>query len=72
VGFSLGPKELDSLRMAVDAVRRLEQGQAHGKEIEDAAAGLESARDRLAHRAAQEPVQPPRPAYSLADGDDDA
>ena len=67
----LGQKELDSLRMAAETVRKREQAQPQGKEIQDAAANLEHARNRLVHRVAEEPVQSPRPAYSL-DGDDDA
>ena len=70
--FPPGLKELESLRLAAEALGRMEHGRAQAQDLREMAVRLERARDHLAHHVIDEPAPSSRPAYSLDDDEDDA
>jgi len=68
----LGPKDLESLRLAAETLGKMEHGEVQAHDLREMAQGLERARNHLAHHVVDEPAQSSRPAYSLEDGEDDA
>jgi transcriptional regulator with XRE-family HTH domain len=68
----VGRTELDLLRNAAEVAGKIEAGAAGASALRDAAAALQRARNRLVHQVSGEPPRPPRPAYTLENGDSDA
>jgi transcriptional regulator with XRE-family HTH domain len=68
----LEQNEIDALKAAAKTVGKLARGEIQEQQVRDATVGIERLRNNLVHRVSEKAAHPPRPAYSLEDGDDDA
>ena len=69
--FRLSAEHIAMIKRAVDTLKRQKPGQSDEALVRKIADELRQLRNALAHGVAT-PVPGPRPAYSLADGDEDA